>query len=146
MTFYGTYNHNLDVKGRLVVPARFRDLLKASGTLYLMHGFDGALSVYPEDAFQKEMAFINALNYRDENARTYARIVLASIEPLPVDSAGRITIPTKILKKYNINQAVVVLGVGAHLEIWDSVAYENYEERNISRFSEIADQLGAQND
>lgn len=144
MKFYGTYSHNLDNKGRLVVPARFREALKEEATLYLMHGFDGALSVYPKIAFEKEVAFIESLNYRNAEARTYARIVLASIEPLPVDAAGRVTIPAKILKKYNINSAVTVIGVGTHLEIWDEAAYELYQTEKGPSFEEVASRLGEQ--
>lgn len=143
MRFYGTYSHNLDNKGRLVVPARFRESLKEEATLYLMHGFDGALSVYPKLAFEKEVSFIESLNYRNAEARTYARIVLASIEPLLVDAAGRITIPTKILKKYNIGQAVTVIGVGTHLEIWDEAHYDRYHEENLTLFEQVASKLGA---
>ncbi|HZJ89526.1 MAG TPA: division/cell wall cluster transcriptional repressor MraZ [Bacilli bacterium] len=142
MKFYGTYSHNLDNKGRLVVPARFREALKEEAILYLMHGFDGALSVYPKIAFEKEVAFIESLNYRNAEARTYARIVLSSIEPLPVDAAGRVTIPAKILKKYNIGAAVTVIGVGTHLEIWDEAHYELYQAEKLPSFESVASKLG----
>lgn len=141
MKFFGTYYHNLDAKGRLVVPARFRETLKEMKTLYILQGFEGSISVYPQSAYEKELAYLESLNFKDINARAYVRTMYASIEELDVDNAGRITLNVRIQKKYGINSSVTVIGVGDHLEIWDSIAYEAYEKEALERLENIADNL-----
>ncbi len=141
MKFFGTYYHNLDAKGRLVVPVRFRQMLKELKTLYILQGFEGSLSVYPESAYEKEVAYLESLNFKDANARAYVRTMYASIEELEVDNAGRITLSVRILKKYGIGTSVTVIGVGDHLEIWDSATYEAYEAKALEDLEAIADNL-----
>lgn len=141
MLFFGTYYHNLDNKGRLVVPARFRQTLEATKALYLMQGFDGAISVYTEESFQKEMTFLEALNFKDNDSRKYARLVYSSIEELAFDNVGRLNLGNKVLTKYQIGTSVVVIGVGDHLEIWDSAAFEKYESGVKEGFETIAQNL-----
>ncbi len=141
MKFFGTYYHNLDAKGRLVVPARFRETLKELKKLYILQGFEGSLSVYPEDAYQKELDYLQNLNYKDANTRSYVRTMYASIEELEVDNAGRITLSVRILKKYQIGSAVTVIGVGDHLEIWDTNAYEEYEANALLNLEKVANTL-----
>lgn len=146
MKFFGTYNHNLDSKGRLVVPARFRESLKELKTLYLLQGFEGSISVYPEEAYQKEVAYLDTLNFKDAQARAYVRTMYGSIEELEVDAAGRITLSVRILKKYNLPNNVTVVGVGDHLEIWDAEAYERYEGNARLNLEDIAQNLRDNND
>lgn len=138
MKFYGTYYHNLDAKGRLVVPATFRERLKELKTLYVLQGFDGALSIYPVAAYEKELAHLESLNYKDAATRSYARVLYSSIEMLEVDAAGRVTLSVRLLKKYGISSSVTVIGVGDHLEVWDSVKYEAYENDARSNFEDNA--------
>lgn len=141
MKFFGTYYHNLDAKGRLVVPARFRDALKDLKKLYILQGFEGSVSVYPEEAYLKEIAALEELNFKDSGARAYIRTIYASIEELEVDNAGRITLSVRILRKYNLSANVIVIGVGDHLEIWDEKAYEAYEAKARENFETIAQNL-----
>ena len=141
MKFFGTYYHNLDAKGRLVVPARFRDALKDLKKLYILQGFEGSISVYPEEAYLKEIATLDQLNYKDTNARAYVRTMYASIEELEVDNAGRITLSVRVLRKYNLSSNVIVIGVGDHLEIWDEPAYEAYEATARENLETIAQGL-----
>lgn len=141
MRFFGTYYHSLDNKGRLVVPARFRDVLKSQKTLYLFQGFDGAIGLYTESAFNKELAFIDSLNYKKEQPRSYIRTLLASVEPLDVDNAGRITISVKNIERYNLTKDVVVIGVGDHLEVWSQSAFEKYDSGAAREFNTIAERL-----
>ncbi|HOE54145.1 MAG TPA: division/cell wall cluster transcriptional repressor MraZ [Bacilli bacterium] len=141
MKFFGTYYHSLDAKGRLVVPARFRETLKDLKTLYILQGFDGAISVYPEEAYHQELSFLEAQNFKNADARAYIRTIYASIEELEVDAAGRITLPVRIQKKYDIGQKVIVIGVGDHLEIWDEERYLSYERDACGNLEDLAAKL-----
>lgn len=146
MKFYGTYYHNLDAKGRLVVPANFRERLKELKKLYILQGFDGAISIYPEDAYVKEVTFLESLSFKDAKTRAYVRTMYASIEELDVDAAGRVTLNVRILKKYGIGQSVTIIGVGDHLEVWDSAKYETYEGEALLNLESFAEHLVGGND
>ncbi|MGI6734752.1 MAG: cell division protein MraZ [Tenericutes bacterium ADurb.Bin239] len=141
MKFFGTYYHNLDAKGRLVVPARFREMLKDLKTLYILQGFEGAISIYPPTAYEAELSFLQAQNFKNAEARAYVRTIYASIEELEVDAAGRITLPVRVLRKYDIGSKVIVIGVGDHLEIWDEERYLSYEEKARKNLEGLAAKL-----
>lgn len=141
MRFFGTYYHNLDAKGRLVVPARFRDELKELKKLYLLQGFEGSINVYPEAAYEKEVSYLESLNYKNENSRAYIRTVFASIEELEVDNAGRITLGVRLLDRYKIKSSVVIIGVGDHLEVWDQDKFETYDGEKREALTSIANNL-----
>lgn len=141
MKFFGTYYHNLDAKGRLVVPATFRDELKELKTLYLLQGFDGAISLYPEEAYQKELSYLESLDYKSASARAYSRLMYSSIEILEVDNAGRVMLNGRILKKYAISSNVTVIGVGDHLEVWDTQKFEDYQSNASKSLEDLAEGL-----
>ena len=143
MKFFGTYYHNLDAKGRLVVPAVFRDELKELKTLYLLQGFDGAISLYPEDAYRKELAYLESLDFKGANARAYSRLIYSSIEKLEVDNTGRVMLSVRILKKYALTSSVTVIGVGDHLEVWDSQKYADYENSAHGKLEDLAEGLSS---
>ena len=138
--FYGYYEHNLDDKGRLMIPSKIREGLSSS-SLYVIKGFEGCLSVYPEVAFTKLCQFLESLAYENKEARSYIRNVLSSVIQLNVDKLGRIQIPTLALNKYGISHQVAVLGVGNHFEIWDLEKYKLYDEENSKSYEDIADLL-----
>lgn len=137
--FFGNYSHTLDDKGRLVIPRKMRDDL--GNKIFIMKGFDGALSIYKEDAFSKMMDELNRLSFNKKENRDYLRIKLASVVELEVDKLGRVQIPTAILAKYHINKDVVVLGSLDHIEVWDKDTYESYYSSIEDNYEEIAERL-----
>ena len=139
--YFGYYEHSLDDKGRLMIPAKLREGLLPGSPLYILRGFDGCVSVYSEEAFHKLEERLLSLPYEDKEARSMIRNILGSVVALNVDKLGRIQLPTLVLNKYHISHNVVVLGVGNHFEIWDFDIYQAYEEGNSQKFEDIADQL-----
>ena len=137
--FFGSYSHSLDDKGRLVIPRKMRDDL--GNKIFIMKGFDGALSIYKESAYEKLEKELETLSYNHKENRDYLRIKLASIVDLEVDTMGRVQIPTSTLAKFHIGKDVIVLGSGDHIEIWDSRAYEEYISSIEDNFEEIAERL-----
>ena len=135
--FFGSYKHNLDAKGRLLIPAKFRS--EAGNTLYIMRGFDGALSIYKVSEFEKLMNSIETLPFNKRDSRDYLRVQLASVRELEVDTLGRVLLPKELLTKYKIGKEVIVIGVGDHLEVWDKLVYEEYEKRTNEQFEKIAE-------
>ena len=138
--FFGKYSHSLDDKGRLVIPRKMRDDLGSK--IFIMKGFDGALAVYQQSAFERLMKEIETLSFNKKENRDYLRIRLASIVELEVDKMGRVQIPTAILAKYHIGKDVVVLGSGDHIEVWDEKSYEDYSLSIEDSYEEIAERLG----
>ena len=138
--FYGYYEHNLDDKGRLMIPSKIREGLTGS-QLFVIKGFEGCLSVYSEASFNKLCAYLESLSYENKEARSYIRNVLSSVIQLNVDKLGRIQIPTLALNKYGISHQVAVIGVGNHFEIWDLEKYKVYDEENSKSYEDIADLL-----
>ena len=130
--FFGSYEYSLDDKGRLTIPSKFRD--EISKSLYLLKGFDGCLSVYPESEFQNYISRLTSLEFAKEKVRLHQRILLSSVVELKVDNANRVLIPSKTLKQYGINKDVIIVGVLDHFEIWDNEKWKKYQEMNESSF------------
>lgn len=138
--FFGCFEHTLDDKGRLVIPRKMRE--EAGSKLFIMKGFDGALSIYKEAEFEKLVQEFNSLPFNKKASRDYLRIQLASTCDLDVDKTGRVQLPTQLLNKYQISKEVVVIGCGDHIEVWDKKAYEQYEEQANASFEANAEKLG----
>jgi len=137
--FFGSYAHSLDDKNRLVIPSKMRSEIGAR--LYIMKGFDGAVSLFTEKSFEKLMAEFNSLPFNKKDARSYLRTQLATTSELELDKAGRVILPGNLLEKYSISKNVMVIGMGDHIEVWDAKAYESYEAEADKNFESIAENL-----
>lgn len=137
--FFGTFQHNLDNKGRLMIPAKMRE--EAGERLYILKGYEGCLSVFKESTFQSEMDRLNSLPFNQKNSRDYIRLQLSSVVELEVDKQGRIQLPTQLLKDYRVGQSVVVIGVSDHFEIWDSGSWAEYLKQNEDSYETKAEAL-----
>lgn len=137
--FFGSYSHSLDDKNRLMIPSKMRESL--STHLFMMKGFDGAISVYEQDAFQALINKLEKMAFLKKDTRSFLRTQLANTFELDVDKLGRIQIPTAIINKFNIGKEVIVLGAVDHIEIWDKTTYEAYQAENEPLFEEIAERL-----
>jgi MraZ protein len=137
--FFGSFAHTLDEKGRLMIPRKMREELGYK--VYIMQGFDGSLSVYTEGKFLLLSEEFAKLPFNQRKNRDYLRAQFATTYEMEVDKLGRVQIPTALLKKFNISRNVTVLGMGDHIEIWDSAKYEAYEQEAIENFDKNAEEL-----
>ena len=137
--FFGSFAHTLDEKGRLMIPRKMREELGYK--VYIMQGFDGSLSVYTEGKFLLLSEEFAKLPFNQRKNRDYLRAQFATTYEMEVDKLGRVQIPTALLKKFNISRNVTVLGMGDHIEIWDSAKYEAYEQDAIENFDKNAEEL-----
>ena len=142
--FFGSFAHTLDEKGRLMIPRKMREELGYK--VYIMKGFDGSLSVYNEDRYQKLVDEFSKLSFTQHNNRDYLRLQFASTYEMDVDKLGRVQIPTALLSKFNISREVLVLGIGDHIEVWDKAKYIEYEESVKDSFESIAEDIDAKRD
>jgi MraZ protein len=138
--FLGRFYHTLDDKGRLTIPARFRDLLLPDGA-YVMQGFDKNLLVLPEAAFGILSQEVNQKTITDPTSRLLRRLVFSTANRLEFDRAGRILIPQFLRQSAGLDTDVVVVGAGRYFEIWSPDAWEVQDEQlqdaqtNAQRFS-----------
>ena len=144
--YFGSYEHNLDDKGRLLIPRRLKEGLSEGSSLYIMQGFEGCLSVYNESEFQRLLEECNKLSFNKKNARTYLRLTLSSVVQLTLDKVGRIQIPLQTLNKYQIGRQVMIIGVGDHFEIWDLNKFNKYQVEANDKFEELAESLDEKDD
>ncbi len=138
--FIGEYNHSLDSKGRLAIPAKFRMLLKKGAVV--TKGLDDCLFLYSEEQFTKIAEKFASLPIGPAKARAFARHMLAGAMDLQFDNQGRITLPEYLRKFSNLKRNVVVAGLYNHLEIWDEGAWEKYKNKAEKDSNDIAEALG----
>ena len=143
--YFGYYEHSLDDKGRLMIPARLREGLVAGSPLYIINGFDGYLGVYNEEGYKALCSYLDNFSDFHQDARKVKRDIYSSTFVLNVDRLGRIQIPNSVLTRYDISRKVVVLGVGDHFEIWDEEKYKTYQEKASKEISSLADKLEKDN-
>lgn len=142
--YFGSYEHTLDDKGRLMIPRRLKEGLNEGSTLYIMKGFEGCIAVYNESEFEKLSKECSQISFNKKNSRTYLRIMLSSVTALNVDKVGRIQIPSATLSKYEIGKQVMIIGVGDHFEIWDLIKFNEYQAKANENFEAIAESLDNQ--
>jgi len=140
--FLGQFQHNLDEKGRLMIPAPFRQTLEGNGA-YITQGFDRCLMVMTEEYFQQVYERINAMNLADPTARLLRRLILSNAYPAEVDKVGRILVPQILRGFAGLNGEAVVAGQGEYFEVWnpsdwkEQMIHIQNAEANNQRFSTL---------
>ena len=114
--FLGQFQHNLDDKGRLMIPAAFRQTLE--GGAFITQGFDHCLMVMTEAHFQQVYARINAMNMADPNARALRRFIFSNAYGVEVDKVGRILVPQNLRQYAGLDGEAIVAGQGEYFEVW----------------------------
>jgi MraZ protein len=138
--FIGEYSHNLDAKGRLAVPAKFRDKLKEGAVV--TRGLDNCLFLYTKEEWEKSAQKLANLPTSQSKARAYARLMLAGAMDVDCDAQGRINLPEYLRKFASLEKKVIVAGLFDRLEIWDENKWEEYKSVAEEESVEIAETLG----
>lgn len=138
MFFMGTYTPKLDEKGRLFLPAKFRDRL-AEG-LVITQGQEKCLVVWPEDVFMQEASRAQSTPMTNRDARDYARVLFASAEQGTPDKQGRVGIPLHLRTYAALQRDVVVIGVMDRVEIWDPQRWADYSSGASEKFADLDEQ------
>ncbi len=122
MFFLGQYRHNIDNKGRLTIPSRFRELLEEGA--FVTQGFEHNLMVLTTPMFETLTRRINQMSITDPTARALKRLLFATADFVEPDRNGRILLPQFLREQTGLNGAVVLVGVGDYFEIWPAAAWE----------------------
>ncbi|HSL29280.1 MAG TPA: division/cell wall cluster transcriptional repressor MraZ [Anaerolineales bacterium] len=115
--FLGQFQHNLDEKGRLMIPARYRELLAAGA--FITQGFDKCLMVMTDAYFAQVYDRINSMNLADPTARLLRRLILSNAYPVEVDRVGRILVPGNLRQVIELNGEAILAGQGDYFEVWN---------------------------
>lgn len=137
--FMGEYSHSIDTKGRVIMPAKFREELRLS--FVVTRGLEGCLSVYTKEAWEQLAQAMKKLQASKENVRAFKRFVFGSAAEVEFDKQGRILLPSALRDYAKLSKDVVVLGTGDKIEIWSKAAYEEYAAKTVPAMEEIAESL-----
>jgi MraZ protein len=137
--FLGTHQPRLDEKGRVFLPAKFRDEL-ADG-LVITKGQERCLYVFPIAEFSRITEALRVAPVTAKAVRDYSRVFFASASDETPDKQGRITIPPALREYAGLDRDCVVIGANTRVEIWDAAAWESYLEAQEPAFSELGEEV-----
>ncbi len=143
MLFTGVYDHSIDAKHRLAIPAPVRSQLKTgdiSAGLYMHIGQNDALWLWPEVTFEKLAGDVEPTLTPSRNVEAFDEVMFPLTHRAELDSAGRITIPEMMLAEAGLGSKVVILGMRHHLEVRDPEQWQQRMQRQSPRRGEIAEQ------
>ena len=137
--FLGTHTPRLDEKGRLILPAKYRDEL-AEGVV-ITKGQERCLYVWPLAEFTRVTDAMRAAPVTGKGLRDYSRVLFASASDEVPDKQGRITVPPALRSYAGLERDCVVIGANTRMEIWDSAAWENYLTSQEEAFSDASEEV-----
>lgn len=137
--FMGEYQHNIDAKGRMIVPAKFREGLGES--FVLTRGLDKCLFAYPMEEWKILEEKLKKLPLTKKDARSFTRFFFSGAVECEVDKQGRINIPQTLRNYSKIEKECVVIGVSGRVEVWAKEIWEDYFTESEESFAEIAENL-----
>lgn len=137
--FMGEFQHSIDDKGRIIIPAKFRDLL---GTSFVAtRGLDSCLFVYPMEEWGILEQKLKSLSLMKSDARAFSRFFFSGATECVWDKQGRVNLPANLRQYAKLDKDCVILGVSNRVEIWNKELWEQYFEQSEESFNEIAEKL-----
>ena len=135
----GEYHHNIDEKGRLIIPSKFRE--EIGNSFVVTRGLDGCLFVYSLVEWEKIVNKLKKLPFTKKDARTFMRFFLASATVCEFDKQGRINLMNSLIEYADLKKECLVIGVNDRLEIWSLDKYNNLMKENFDKLDEVAEHL-----
>jgi MraZ protein len=137
--FYGEYEHTIDDKSRVTLPARFRHAL--AGGVVLARGIERNIDVFPRETWDASVARIADLDSLTREAREMKRYVFAGASVAELDRQGRVVVPPHLAEHAGLGKDVVVAGVHEHIEIWDRAAWAGQMESIEGSVGDVAERV-----
>ena len=135
----GEYEHSIDTKGRIAMPAKLRDGL--GGKFIITKGLDGCLFVYAMDEWQRVEQKLASLPMSRKTARDFTRFLFGGACEGECDKQGRVLLPASLRRYAGLEREAVIVGVGSRAEIWDAAKWQQYNEESAEDVNELAEQL-----
>ena len=141
--FYGEYEHSLDNKGRVIIPAKFREIFKEhyAEKFFLTRGLDQCLFVFTEEIWKSQEKKFRDLSFTKSESRKFNRLYFSGASEVICDKQGRILVPDYLKKYAEIKEDVVIIGVSDRIEIWAKEKWGNFVSDNIGSFETLAEEL-----
>ena len=135
----GEYHHNIDEKGRIIIPSKFREDL--GDKVIVTRGLEDCLFLYSENEWSQIVSKLKSLPFTKKDARSFTRIFLSGATVCEFDKQGRIKITSPLGSYANLDKECVIIGVNDRLEIWDINKWNSFFDDNRERLSDLADHL-----
>ena len=137
----GGYNHSVDAKGRIIMPAKFREDIGSH--FYVTIGFDKCLRGYGFEEWNKYMESLKVLPDSNADARKLKRAIGANCVECEIDKQGRILISSKLREYASLTKDVTIIGQSTYIEFWDRDAWENYQSAEGCSIDDLADVMAS---
>lgn len=139
LAFSGSFDHSLDGKGRVIIPASFREALGEDFTITINPN-KTAVAIYPKEMWDRQLERLAQINPMDRIGLQYERYVMSvSFSGNSMDAQGRVLIPIKLRNKIGLQRDIVFVGLNSYIEIWDAEVYANMEAQTEADFEDISD-------
>lgn len=135
----GEFHHNIDDKGRLVIPTKFRE--EVGQEFILTRGIEKCLYVYSLSEWEKLVGKLNTLPFTKKVTRTFTRFFYSGAAACKFDNSGRMSITSPLISYAGLDKECIVIGVNDHLEIWDASAFNEFMNANEDVIGNIAESL-----
>ena len=141
--FYGEYLHSIDRKGRLILPARFREVCKENGIekFFLTRGLDKCIFMFSSDEWRLQEQKFKNLSFTKQESRSFNRLFFSGAVDVIPDRQGRFIIPQYLKDFANIKRETVIIGISNRVEIWDSKSWQEFYTNSNESFERIAENM-----
>jgi MraZ protein len=137
--FMGEFNHSIDIKGRLIIPSKFREELGSA--FVVTRGLDQCLFVYPMNEWHRIEEKLKSLPFTKKDARAFTRFFFSGASECALDKQGRVSISNGLREYAKLMKDCVVIGVSTRLEIWDQETWSRYFTQSEESFNDISESL-----
>lgn len=137
--FLGEYQHSLDAKGRITIPARFREELGEK--FVATKGLDNCIFLYPMEEWKTIEEKLRSLPFTRADVRSFARFFFSGASEMEIDRQGRTLIPVNLREYASIDRDLIIIGVGSRIEIWSATNWGRYTLEAESSYEEIAESM-----
>lgn len=137
--FMGEYAHSIDKKGRIIIPAKFREEL--GDVIIITRGLDGCLAVYTKEQWATIYEQLMKLPSTKKDARMFVRMMTSKAAECEIDNQGRVLIPSSLVKIASLEKDCMIIGAANHVEIWAKESWEPVDEEANINFEAIAENL-----
>ena len=139
LAFSGSFDHSLDGKGRVIIPASFREALGEDFTITINPN-KTAIAIYPKEMWDQQLEQLSHINPMDKTGMQYQRYLMSvSFSGNSMDAQGRVLIPAKLRAKLGLSRDIVFVGLNRYIEIWDAEVYARVEAQTEEDFEGLAD-------
>ena len=137
--FIGEFHHNIDEKGRIAIPARYREQLGKN--FVITRGIEHCIYVYPTSTFDTIVSKLSSLPFTKKDARAFTRFFMSGATAIELDKQGRANIPGPLFDYANLSKNCVIIGTGDRLEIWNEDDFNLFMSSATNEMSDIAEGL-----